>query len=884
MGTDYAGNTHVAQGRIQAFVNGSLPATTELTIDSGASVDLATSTQTIAGLSGGGTLDLASGQLTLNQTYGSTFAGQVIGTGRLIKRGAGTLTLSGDNTQQATTVLAGGGINLASSTALGADPDAFTADAITFDGGRLVMFNTSGTRVFGSNRGVTLDQDGLFNLDPGCAVQLKGVVSGSGGIETDGGTLSLWANNTYQGKTSVSNGTLELRGSGTLGTNPGGDDWLSLHNATLSVQKDYALTAWQGVFLDGGATINVQGGSTFAIDSAITGTGGLTKDGGGTLALSGENYYNGDTTIAAGILRMAGSQIGAPGAALTVGSNGAVDAGDYSGVYFASAVNDGTVNLSDTIMDVHDTFTNRGSVRLNGGTLSGGAFVNDYGGDASIRGTVDIAVENRGVFSTPSQMTIKKAFTNYGDVSIGLAQTVVLDGGDFDNFGALTLDGGTIDGSARLTNDYGGTFSAKGTVTCSLTNNGQMSLAGLLTTNSQAENYGTIQLASGCTLRANGALDNFGTVDMGGGAIVGNGSMYNYGTIRGGSAINIPLANAGLVHVQTGSSLLVNNLSANEMAGELRVDDSAGLNIRSGLDNEGNITLGGYNASLSGGSIDNYGTIRGQGRIFNDVQNHGQIVAETGTLTVAGQFGNESGGRVEVLSGATVFLAQGLASNKSQLVLSGGTLDNNNLPLLNDDRVTGYGTLRSGTITNDGHFGVGGGDMDVLADFIHHGTVSVLEGDTVYFHGDVSGYGNFAGPGTIAFMAGYSPGASPAMVDFASDVLFSPASNLIMELAGAAPGSGYDQLSIDGTARLDGVLTVALLNDFVPRPGETFVLLDSQSLVGGFDSVALPALANGLGWEVTQAGGQLLLTVAPEPVSLALLGLAFLGLPRRRHD
>ena len=55
------------------------------------------------------------------------------------------------------------------------------------------------------------------------------------------------------------------------------------------------------------AMVTVNGAQTGAISAPITGSGGLTKSGLGVLALSGTNIYTGTTTVAAGILSVAGT-------------------------------------------------------------------------------------------------------------------------------------------------------------------------------------------------------------------------------------------------------------------------------------------------------------------------------------------------------------------------------------------------------------------------------------------------------------------------------------------------------------------------------------------------------------------------------------------------
>ena len=66
------------------------------------------------------------------------------------------------------------------------------------------------------------------------------------------------------------------------------------------------------------------------------------------------------------------------------------------------------------------------------------------------------------------------------------------------------------------------------------------------------------------------------------------------GEIRGGGAVQAPLANAGgLVRASGPDPLVITNLSGNNTAGgELRVDEGATMNVQSAFNSSGTIVLG----------------------------------------------------------------------------------------------------------------------------------------------------------------------------------------------------------------------------------------------------------------------------------------------------
>jgi autotransporter-associated beta strand protein len=116
----YTGPTAVNAGTLQAGAVNAFSSASAFTVASGATLDLAGFNQTIGSLAGAGSVTLGSATLTTNGDGSDTmFSGTISDSGRLVKVGGGTLTLSGNNSYQGGTILNAGTLAVGSSRALG---------------------------------------------------------------------------------------------------------------------------------------------------------------------------------------------------------------------------------------------------------------------------------------------------------------------------------------------------------------------------------------------------------------------------------------------------------------------------------------------------------------------------------------------------------------------------------------------------------------------------------------------------------------------------------------------------------------------------------------------------------------------------------------------
>jgi hypothetical protein len=219
-----------------------------------------------------------------------------------------------------------------------------------------------------------------------------------------------------------------------------------------------------------------------------------------------------------------------------------------------------------------------------------------------------------------------------------------------------------------------------------------------------------------------------------------------------------------------------------------------------GATNADDLVLGFEDASVVGpGVLTNAGRLAGPGRV------------EAALV-------NASGGRVEVVDGPMVFSAPVVNQAGATIDAIDAALDFAAGGLANSGALRLVDALVVGTVENA------------------LGAAPALAG-TSTFTGAVSGPASFSGTGTAVFAGSYAPGASPALVAFAGDVVFAPGSTLALEIEGGAPGAGYDRLEIAGSATFGGTLDLSL-GAFEPSAGQSFDVLAHGPRSGEFDVVS----------------------------------------------
>ena len=247
---------------------------------------------------------LTPGSVTVaNTNKNYTFAGSGIlgGTNGLTKSGPGQLTIvnTGPNTYTAATTINGGTVQIGSGGTVG---------------------NLGPGNIIDNSLLVVNRSDNLI---------LANVISGSGGVQKSGAnTLTLSAQNTYSGTTTISAGTLAFGSSGsvTLAGDITGGGLLAKTGSGLLTVAGTNETYLGGTLISGGtlqvgnggltgslstgdvtnnaALVFDLGGSTTLLN-AVSGSGTLGLTGSGTMTLAADNYTcSGGTLISSGTLQL----------------------------------------------------------------------------------------------------------------------------------------------------------------------------------------------------------------------------------------------------------------------------------------------------------------------------------------------------------------------------------------------------------------------------------------------------------------------------------------------------------------------------------------------------------------------------------------------------
>lgn len=507
-------------------------------------------------------------------------------------------------------------------------------------------------------------------------------------------------------------------------------------------------------------------GVTFAL------TNGIVSDGNFTVSYAGKSIENqGTVTQAAGSTTTAPSFTNAAGATTSINGGTLTASKVVNGAGAVFTVAGGTVTAT--------SFSNAGDVNLAGGTLSA-SIAFDPGQTFTYTGGTFAGrlTNNGGTLNLPNAFTAGDGMQNNTDLTLATGKSITSNGQGLENNAILTLAGGTLNGNGVLTNNA--FISGFGTIGGSggFTNNLGLAVTGgnlTLSNTGTNTNLGQVDLSTGRLLSLSGAtLSNQGGLALAGGGVGGTGTLRNE---SGG--------------ILTGKGSVTANF-VNAAGGTVLLDQAGTTNISKAFGNAGVIHLTQDGANLTGGKITSTGLIYGRGNIGNAIDNTGIIRAEGGTLQLnSNAVTNQAGGRIEAGTGNTVLLAQGLAGNAGDILLTGGRVDTNGKALVNTGRIMGQGILATGGLTNNGQLSLGAGSSSVIGAVTNNGTATI-DHATVSFLGAVT---NNAGAtmtvnhSTVSYLGGFTN--SGILVTDPTTLVFTSITNNDPAAIVADPGDAF---------------------------------------------------------------------------------------------
>lgn len=626
---------------------------------------------------------------------------------------------------------------------------------------------------------------GNFSMGNGASVSANTVVLADAALSNGSFTISsgslLLGSATTAGALNVGGagtgsllqtaGTVSLRGAAgasgylQLGLSAGSQGTYALKGGTLSADQAVIGAAGLGTFVQSGGNVTLAGAGLFVACGASGAYGLSTADGPATLSTTvetigcqGSGVFSqtgsaqhhvtqalrvGSVGGGQGSFTMAGGTLDTPTLRLGGGAGsgqftqtaGSVLVGGALNIFARSSytLSGGTLAVgSGSAVGAGGNFVQSGG-QFNG-TLTNGASVTYSAGDFAGR----LVNDAFGTLTLNATLIAGQGVVNLGSISVG--RGLVLGSGaagTLDNRGTLTLAGGALDGAGAMLNS--GSFGGFGTVAGS----GGYTNSGLWTINDGTQvlgntgvntNLGLLNVGAGRQLQLAGAtLVNRASISLHAGVVSGVGMLVNAagGTLGGTGGITTDFSNQGVV-----------------------VPGAGALLFARGFANGGVVNLGSPQSSIGGGAITNTGTLQGQGSVGAAVNNGGTVEALGGALIFTQALENTAGGRISAGAGAKVLAQGGLPVNQGLVALGGGNLDAAG-PVLNQGQITGWGSLSTGGLRNDGKLTLTGG-VTMVNGTLTNGPLGQVQVsyNPVTFTGAVVNNGSFQTLATTVVFAG----------------------------------------------------------------------------------------------------------------------------------
>lgn len=880
----FTGSTTINDGKLQLVSGAAIPdgAAVVLANSAAAILDLASSSETIGSLAGGGTVTLGAGTLTAGGNNASTtFSGAISGSGGVTKLGSGILTLSGTNSFTGATTISAGTLRIGSSTALSSS----TAVSLSNSAGTsldLAGVSTGIGSISGGGAaggGVTLGGGKLSVGFNGTSTAYSGIISGAGSLEKTGaGTLTLNAAQTFTGALEVHGGTLLL--SGATGTAAGATSVDLASGATLTLDNSVAENAQR---ISDTAPIVLNGGTLrFNSDS-----NGSSETLGSLVPQSGASTIN--------VVHNGGAS---DSTSLVFSSLGTVSGGvvnfSASGGTLGAAATGPHVYITGMPVGFIDGWATVGTDFAEYSTFGVRALTGYYTGALGINVNVSTAVVLLASTSPAGAKTLTNAGTTT-DSALNLTDAATIDLGT-DPTRTLNLASGgllkssvvasVISGSGRLT--AGGT--AARALSVSVGSTSTLTISSSIINNAGPDavygngDDGIVSLAFG----------GGGTLVLGGNNTFTGGAKINAGSVRISADSNLGAAtgsvtlNGGTLNVTSGFTAAATRVFsvAADLTGTLDIDSAQTFVIPTGTNllttgntastlikaGAGMLAIASSNPSFDGIANVNSGTLELRAaQALGDASNRGSIVLNGGSLSLRADSSTNFANAVTASSAATLNVDRltgtlpAVTHQLGALTIGATTLNftsgSSSTVTFTNTALTGSATLNSTTATASlgavtGSFGftkTGAGKLLIGSGSSYSGATTVSAG-TLALSADNAGSSVSAltlAAGTTLDLAGFSGNfgslSGSGNVTLGAGILHVGFDGTSTTHSGVISGSGGLAKTGSGTFTLSGANTFTgetTISGGTLRLGAAGVLADTSAITLASSGSATLSLNN----------------------------------------